>query len=94
MEDHTMDMTPRCIWCGVDMWPCRVTKMYCSVACTKAHYRHLEHEAKAEEFAGRQCLHCGAAIAVTQRRDAVYCSQRCASDAWWKRHPEYRRDRG
>ena len=94
MDSGSLDLRPLCLWCGKDMWPCRVTKMYCSQRCIKAHYKHLEHVAKAEALADRQCLHCGKAMPPSMKRDAVYCSQRCASDAWWKRHPDYRRAKG
>lgn len=72
-----LDMRPRCIICGVDMWPCKANKVYCSPRCIRAHNTMLEREAKAEAFKDRRCETCHALMPVTMRADARWCSKAC-----------------
>lgn len=72
-----LDMRPRCLVCGVDMWPCKATKVYCSRKCIRAHNTMLEREAKAEALKDRRCETCHVPMPVTMRADARWCSLEC-----------------
>lgn len=77
MDIDPLDMRPRCAVCGVDMWPCRPTKVYCSEACKKAAYQALERRVQAADNARKRCAGCGAPMAPNKRRDALFCSRSC-----------------
>lgn len=70
-------MRALCVVCGVDMWPCRPNKMFCSVACIDIDRRQTEAKARIEELAKRKCLRCGGPIPLTATRRRRYCSATC-----------------
>lgn len=77
MPDDPLDLRALCVVCGVDMWPCRAHKMYCSFTCVNKDLWRLEREAKIEARAGRRCADCGGLIPVEMREGTIYCSSNC-----------------
>jgi len=76
------DLTHRCEHCGsaFDRFS-KVTRKYCSRQCADAARTVMEREARASENAAKPCPECGGPLPAGRRRNAVFCSSRCAGIA-------------